>query len=438
MQKLAKRKKFEKAVKLRDQLLALEILLAKQNMILTQPVTWDIFGQWTEQETTCINLFKIRAGKMIGKENFIYFNPDIRIKSASTDTYGYQINSPLPPSLAKKEAGGVLQTFLEKYYSETSDIPKEIFIPFKAQNQSLIIKLISHRFKKKIQIKIPQKGTAKHLLTLSQTNAQEYLKNHLLSSASQIDKIQNTLKELQTLLNLPTCPKRIECFDISNIQGTNAVGSMVVFKDGLPAKSEYRKFKIQNNPPAGGPDDFAMMKEMLTRRLMRSQTGFKSEKPNPKFETNHTSQNTKLKPWDLPDLIIVDGGKGQLNAVLSVLNAKRYSLNAVPIIGLAKKQEEIFLPNQSLPLLLPHTSPTLQLLQRIRDEAHRFGITFHRKLRSQQAVKSALDDIPGIGPKTKKLLKTHFGTIADIKNANFDDLVNTVGLKLAKTLKTHL
>ncbi len=409
MLQMAKAKKFETAIRLRNQLKALTMLTEKQNMILKKPVSWDIVALAFEQNFFCINLFKIRQGKMMGKENFIY-------------------NSPLPPSLSANQAGlakacpelaewkgaeGVLQQFLENYYAETSDLPKEICLPFKAPNQNLIFQLINHRFKKTVQIKLPQKGVAKHLLTLGQTNAKEYLKNYLLSQASQIDKTQTALTELQTLLHLPTLPKRIEGFDISNIQGTNAVGSMVVFQDGLPKKSEYRKFKIQGKDT---PDDFEMLKEMLSRRLNRIMSKDK---------------------WPLPDLIVIDGGKGQLNAVVEVLTTYNLQLT-IPVIGLAKRIEEIFLPHQPKPIILTHDQPALQLLQRLRDEAHRFGITFHRALRSKQAVKSALDDISGIGPKTKKLLKTQFGTIANIKNANVDELTKVVGQKLAQNIKLNL
>ncbi len=239
-----------------------------------------------------------------------------------------------------------------------------------------------------------------------------------------MDKINNALAQLKDILNLPSVPKRIECYDISNTQGTNPVGSMVVFKDGLPAKGEYRKFKIQGKAT---PDDFMMMKEMLQRRLQRiknKELGIKES-------------------WPIPDLIVIDGGKGQLSVAVDVL--KKYKLN-IPLISLAKRIEEIFpapavasgIPGKNQPIVLEHNQPALQLLQRLRDEAHRFGIGFHRQLRSKQAIKSALDDISGIGPKTKKLLKAKFGTIAQIKLATNDQLAAIVGPKLAKTIKQNL
>ena len=196
---------------------------------------------------------------------------------------------------------------------------------------------------------------------------------------------------------------------------------MVVFQDGLPKKSEYRKFKIQGKTT---PDDFEMMREMLSRRLNRSK--------------NQEAGSKVMSAWPMPDLIIIDGGKGQLNAALETLRQFQISNNKFQIIGLAKRIEEIFLPNQKQPIILPHDNPGLQLLQRLRDEAHRFGITFHRALRSKQAVRSALDDIPGLGPKTKKLLKTKFGTVANIRKASVDELIEVMGKKLAKQIKNEL
>jgi excinuclease ABC subunit C len=223
------------------------------------------------------------------------------------------------------------------------------------------------------------------------------------------------MEQLQALLQLPTLPRRIEGYDISNIQGTNPVGSMVVCVDGLPAKSEYRKFKITIKDT---PDDFAMMREMLTRRLSR----VKPTSPD-------------IAAWPAPDLLVIDGGKGQLAVAVSVL--EELSLN-IPVIGLAKRIEEIFQPHQSTPIVLPHSNTVLQLLQRLRDEAHRFGITFHRALRSKAATKSALDTIPGIGPKTKKILKQKFGTVASIRAASVDTIAALIGPAKANIVKKHL
>lgn len=395
MREASEKKLFEKAARLRDQLKALEILEEKQAVILPSPKRIDVISYFAEDGFACINLFKIREGKMRDKENFIY-----ELKSRlDTDP---------------KE---VLQTFCENYYMETSDAPKEIFLQKETENQPAIKQLLEDRFSLKVKLYVPQKSTGKELMSLGIKNAEEYLKNWLSAKAGHLDKINLALSELKEILNLEKLPKRIECFDISNIQGTNAVGSMVVFIDGLPAKSQYRKFKIKGKST---PDDFAMMKEMLGRRFARS---------------DKLKATSEKELWPMPDLVVIDGGKGQLNVAVQTINNLQLTIN---LIGLAKRIEEIFLPEQNKPIVLPHSEPSLQLLQRLRDEAHRFGITFHRQLRSKQAVKSALDEIPGVGPKTKKLLKQKFGTVKNIRAATQEELANIVGQKLAKKIKTEI
>jgi len=414
MAQAAKNKKFEKAAKLRDQLKSLEMLEARQNVIMAKPVNWDIVGLGRDEGMWCVNLFKIRQGKMLDKENFVYHNPN------ATNIYPNDPNT--------------LESFLENYYSETSDVPKEILIPSNVENAGLIKKLIKVRFNTSTNIEIPKRGKAFSLIKLSRTNAEEHLKNYLNEKAGHLDKIQRGLAGLKEILKLDKIPGRIEGFDISNTQGTNPVGSMVVFENGLPKKSEYRKFKIQG---LSTPDDFAMMKEMLTRRLLRSSAS-KFQITNDKFQIKSKYQISNSNPWELPDLIVIDGGKGQLSAALEVLEKFQILNFKFQIIGLAKRIEEIFVPGKSQPIILPRDNPALQLLQRLRDEAHRFGITYHRKIRSKEAVRSALDDIPGIGPKTKKLLKTKFGSVANIRKTSLDDLATVVGEHIAKLIQQNL
>lgn len=389
------KKEFEKAARLRDQMQSLELLDERQNAVLSKPVSWDIVSVTKNSGYACLNLFKIREGKLIDRENFVYeVNSDLQIESNVTTES--------------------MQRFLEQYYLETSDVPKIIYTQSLSEDAELIEHIVRSRFHRKAAVITPKKGKPADLVKLGVTNAEEYLKNWLSSQAGHLDKINAALEELKQQLNLEKIPQRIECYDISNTQGTNPVGSMVVFKDGLPQKSEYRKFKIQGKKT---PDDFAMMKEMLTRRFERL------KKNDPKFP--------------MPDLVVIDGGKGQLSTAYEVLTT--YNLqHTTPLIGLAKRIEEIFFPKKSEPLVLSHDNPGLQLLQRLRDEAHRYGITFHRNLRSKQAVKSALDNIPGIGPKTKKLLKQKFGTVAQIRQTKFDDLAQVVGERIAQLIQQSL
>jgi excinuclease ABC subunit C len=291
-----------------------------------------------------------------------------------------------------------LEEFLPNYYLQTSDKPKEILLPAKIneKNSSLLPKIF-----------VPQRGPKLKLIKLGVENAKQFLENNLDKNLLEEARLMTSLKELQRVLDLKKLPGRIEAYDISNIQGTNPVGSMVVFDFARPKKQDYRKFKIRNKQT---PDDFAMMHEMLERRF----------------------KNSRSKTWPLPDLVLIDGGKGQLNTALKIIP------DNIPTIGLAKREEEIFLPQRSSPLILPTNSPALFLLQRIRDEAHRFAITFHRRLRSQSLLRSSLDSIPGIGPEKKKKLLTKFGSIPTLKSANLTELSNVVGRRLAEKIKAKL
>jgi len=444
MKAAAKAKKFETAARLRDQLKSLKLLQERQNVIMPKKVDWDIVSLGSSDGYACVNLFKVREGKLFDKENFVYSDTNIRMHTNDTN-FAHSDNIRI--------LGSVMQKFLEQYYFDASEAGKEIFLQYPAADAELIKKIIKSRLNVSAKIKHAQRGRIAKLIKLGQTNAEEYLKNWLAGQAGHLDKINAALSQLKDVLNLTQIPKRIECYDISNTQGTNPVGSMVVFENGLPAKSQYRKFKIQGKHT---PDDFAMMREMLTRRLSRLQysppriggvdreagrggiSKAKNLPPPPATQGTPPVPGGDQTQWPTPDLIVIDGGKGQLSAAMEVLNKFQISNFKFQIIGLAKKIEEIFLPNNPTPIILGHDQPALQLLQRLRDEAHRFGITFHRQLRSKQAVKSALDDIPGIGPKTKKLLKQKFGTVSDIKKTSADELAKVVGKKLAEAIKQNL
>lgn len=410
MKLAAKRKQFERAARLRDEFLGIQVLEEKQLTVLAQKVSWDLITVYADNLSAGVNLFKVREGKLKDKENFVYHNM-----------------LAIPEDQRTAE---VLQTFSEMYYAQTTDLPTEIFTQVDLPNQALLTQLLKTRSKKTIKIGTPTRGQKLKLIQMGETNAKEFLLKWQRTQAANADFTQEILSELKTLLKLPKLPRRIEGYDISNIQGTNPVGSMVVLKDGQAAKSEYRKFKITRKQT---PDDFAMMREMLERRLARISPPLEGEQ-----EGVNTPPNPSLKGgeiWPTPDLLVIDGGKGQLGVAMAVLKQAKLK---IPIIGLAKRIEEIFVPRQSQPIVLGHDNPVLQMLQRLRDEAHRFGITFHKSLRSKQATKSALDTIPGIGPKTKKLLKQKIGTVDQIKRVPITELAKLVGEAKAAAIKRGL
>jgi excinuclease ABC subunit C len=394
MKFLARHKQFEKAGKVRDQIFSLNRVLERQKLVYSKKVDQDVFSLHLEPTVASINLFKVREGKLVQKDNFIVENT----RQATSEE--------------------IMESFLPKYYMEATSLPQEILVPCKINVDDAIILLAERarelNFKKKIIFLTPSTGAKKELMDLGEKNAKQYLEAQADKALLEEARLLAALKELQRVLNLAQLPGRMECFDISNIQGTNAVGSMAVFDYARPKKDEYRKFKIKKKQT---PDDFAMMKEMLERRFKRSLEG------------------DGTKKWPMPELVIIDGGKGQLSTAVSVLRQHKLS---VPIIGLAKRIEEIFLPGNSTPILLPQNSIALYLLQRIRDEAHRFAITYHRKLRSKGSLSSALDEIQGIGPAKKKKLLEKFGSVSKMKDSSLTEISEIVGSKLAEKIKASL
>ncbi|HEX5429907.1 MAG TPA: excinuclease ABC subunit UvrC [Patescibacteria group bacterium] len=443
MKIFAKSRQYEKAARVRDQIFALNRVLERQKLVYSTKVSQDVFSLHCES-VAVVNLFIVREGKLIQKENFVLENT------------------------RQVPAEEILQSFLERYYLDATNLPKEILVPFLIDDTELKTVFIAldnnpsqppltlrgGATKTKLQpgfdlpplilrggasgkgsrgsylpkISVPVKGERLKLLQLGTENAKHYLEaasdKHLLEET----RLLASLRELQRVLELPALPSRMECFDISNIQGTNAVGSMVVFDYARPKKSDYRKFKIQRK---NTPDDFAMMREMLARRFKHSLPSPPPERPGRAGLSPH--------PWPLPDLIIIDGGKGQLSAATAAISNSEFpNSKQISIIGLAKRLEEIFLPGRKDPIRLPDNSPALFLLQRIRDEAHRFAITYHRKLRSKSAVTSVLDQISGIGPAKKKKLLDKFGSAAKLKTASLTDIAEVVGSRVAEKIKASL
>lgn len=381
---------FEKAAHLRDSLQALQEISQQQKVMSDKNDDQDVIAlEKSESGTVCVQLLLIRNGRLIGQEYFLM--------EGSED----------------EQLRNVMGSFLQQYYEQAPQLPEEILVNMDFAQKQLLADRLKQRKGKKIGINRPQRGDKKRLLELAARNARENLKKEEIRKKYNQQRTAAAVSSLQKQLDLDRRPRRIEGFDISNIQGTDPVAGLVVFEEGVPSKKDYRRFKIKT---VSGPDDFAMMKEVIGRRYRRL-----------------LAENRKL-----PDLILIDGGKGQLNAAREVL--RELELGKIEIIGLAKKEEEIFLPHKGEPVMIPHTSPALHLLQRVRDEAHRFAVNYHRKLRSRRLTHSMLDNIPGVGPKRRTALLQHFGSLEKIKNASIGSLkeVDGISSQTARKIRDYL
>ena len=326
-----------------------------------------------------------------------------------------------------------MSQFVKQFYTEAANIPQQVMLPQEIEiEEARIISqwMRSKRGGEKVEFFVPKEGQPHELVQMAAENATETLASLRAQWQADSHKQEQALADLQSALQLPAPPNRIECYDVSHTQGVATVGAMVVFEQGVPAKNLYRRFNIDSTS-IGAPDDFASMEEMLTRRFRRWQGSQEVESaPGSKPDASFSF---------LPDLIIIDGGKGQLGRVVDVL--EKFDLfGKVPVVGLAKQQEEIFFPHKSDSLMLPRHSQGLYLVQRIRDEAHRFGITAHRKKRTKLGMASQLDSIPGIGPVRRKALLKHFGSVDKIKDASLEELTAVQGVtkSAAESIKTHL
>ena len=405
MQVAANELQFERAAALRDQVNAIEKVVERQKIVSTEYVDSDVIAMARSNGEACVQVFFIRGGKLIGREYFL-----LQGAEGSADA-------------------NVMSGFIKQFYDQASMVPSQVLLPHEIEEAQIIKQwLSSRRPGDSFEILIPREGQQRELIQLAAENAADTLK--ALQARWQAEKHRQTeaLAELQSALKLSVPPNRIECYDISNTQGTFAVGSMVIFEQGVPSKKYYRRFNIRS---VTGPDDFASMEEVLLRRFNRWQAAQELiDKPGEKVD-----QSFAL----LPDLLIVDGGKGQLSRAVAVLE-KFNLLDQIPVVGLAKQNEELFMPGQSNPIVLPKGSQGLFLLQRVRDEAHRFAITAHRKQRTKTGIASRLDSIAGVGPAKRKALLGKFGSIQNILNASIDDLSSIPGISesLAHSIKTQL
>jgi excinuclease ABC subunit C len=406
MQLAADELRFEKAAALRDQLEAIRRVVERQKVIFANDQSdSDVIAMARANGDACVQVFFIRAGKLIGREYFLLEGAE---ETPDSD---------------------VMAEFIKQFYDQTPMIPARVLLPHEVEEAKIIKQWLStRRSGEKVEIIIPREGQQHELIQLAAENAADTLAALQAQWQADTNRQTQALAEIQGALNLAAPPNRIECYDVSNTQGTSATGSMVVFEQGVPRKSHYRHFNIRS---VKGPDDFASMEEILTRRFNR-------------WRASQEIANTPGKKPDqafslLPDLLLVDGGKGQLSRAVEVL--EKFGLTGkIRVAALAKQNEEIFVPARSKPILLPRQSQGLFLFQRVRDEAHRFAITSHRKQRTKVGLASRLDSIPGIGPARRKALLNHFGSIQKIQEASLEELVSVQGITepVAHSIKNHL
>ena len=375
MQEAADNYAFEEAARLRDQLQAVTRLNEQQKAVTGSGGDMDVIGFAKDTTGICLQIFFVRKGKLIGRDNF--FLPD--------------------GGEAEEE---VMSAFVKQYYNEATFIPKEIVVPYlpDEEEKQLIEIWLADKAGRKAELVLPQRGVKRELLSLANDNAKKLLEERLRKGSLSLKDDLAAAEELQLALALPNPLERMDCFDISHTQGSETVASMVVFRNGSISKKDYRKYKIVS--AEGKPDDFKSMQEVVYRRYKDYE--------------------------DLPSLVVIDGGKGQLSSALEVIRG--LGLHDLPVVGLAKREEEIFIPGQSESILLDRDSASLHLIQRIRDEAHRFAITFHRKLRGKRNLVSVLDHVEGIGPKRRQELWKKFKTLDAMKQASVEELAAVDGM----------
>jgi excinuclease ABC subunit C len=391
MNKAADSLQFEKAARIRDQIQAINTVIEGQKIAARVRGDQDVIAFAQEKDQACVQVFFIRKGKLIGRESFIL------------------------EGTRSEEPQQIMTSFVKQFYASSTYIPPLLLLQHPVEGAEVIESWLQGKRGSKVRIQVPRRGNKKQQVNIVAENAQQGLLKlkHLTPSS-----IEAALEEIQKELRLPHPPLRMEGYDISNIQGTAAVGSMVVFDGGKPKPAHYRRFKIKT---VSGANDYAMLQEVLKRRFKRN------------------SDASAPNAWTiLPDLVLIDGGKGQLNATRSAM--EELGLRQIPIASLAKENEEVFIPQKDEPIVLPRSSPGLQLLQRLRDEAHRFAIGYFKKMRKRESFASALDSIPGIGPKRKRALLKKFGSPRAMQEASIEDLAAVSGMTrtLAQKLKENL
>ncbi len=397
MQAASEATEYERAAALRDKVRAIERTMESQKMAAHATTEEDALGLAREDTQAAVQLFAVRGGKMVGRDVFLLDAP------------------------RESDDATVLAGFVQQYYSRATSVPPVVLVPALPDDAADLESMLSDRRGSAVHLHVPRRGAKRDLLALAERNATETLAREHARWLADHGKTLAALEELGDALDLPAAPLRIECYDISNFQGAQSVGSMVVFEDGRPRTGEYRRFRIKT---VTGANDYASHQEVLRRRFVRAKAG-------------DEGSEEELR-WRLPDLVVIDGGKGQLAAAKEVLDELGY--HDLAVVGLAKEREEIFLPGREDPVLLPTTSPALYMMQRLRDEAHRFAITYHRALRAKAATHSAFDDLPGVGPKRRAALLRVFGSAKRVREAPVEQIaaVPGIGAALAARIKAGL
>jgi excinuclease ABC subunit C len=410
MWEASERMDYERAARLRDQINAMQQITERQKVVFGSTVDQDVLAFAREDGDAAVQIFFIRSGKIVGREHYV-------LDGAGED----------------EDPAEVMGDFVKQFYDRAAEVPPEVLLPHEVEEAQVIEQWLRSKRGNKVVLKVPRRGQKRELVRLAAENAAETL--HMLRAQWQADshRQESALQQIEEALSLPGPPVRIECFDVSNTQGTAISASRVVFVKGVPRKSEYRKFNIRT--VVGQPDDYASMKEALDRRFRRWQEGQAYAEGGDPAPGRRQDASWQI----LPDLLIVDGGKGQLGVAVEVL-AKYGLMERVPAAGLAKQYEELFVPGRDEPIRLPRRSQGLYLLQRVRDEAHRFAITHQRQRRVKMGVASQLDSIPGIGPTRRKALLREFGSLDAIRRASVAEIADVPGIgpELAVAIKSGL
>jgi excinuclease ABC subunit C len=392
MNKAAERMDFERAARLRDQIQAVEAVVEGQRIAAKTKGEQDVIAFSAERDRAYVQVFFIRNGQLIGRESFVL------------------------QGTRYEEPSRIMSSFIQQFYAFAPHIPPFLLLQHPVEDKDTLQPWLSDRRGGTVKIQVPQRGSKKQLVDIVAQNAKQGLEQLKIKQLAAPKVLAAALEEIKEALKLPKSPKRIEGYDISDIQGMAAVGSLVVFEKGKPKPAHYRRFKIKT---IRGADDYAMLSEVLKRRFKRAEAATGS--------------------WAIkPDLVLIDGGKGQLNAAVATM--REMGAGNIPAVGLAKENEELFVVGRAKPVVLPPSSPGLQLLQRLRDEAHRFALGYHHRVHRKQTFASALDSVPGIGAKRKKALIRQFGSLKGIREASVEELANVSGItkSLAQKIKEAL